>query len=173
MAQVRVPLAPTCVRAIFDQYYRRSVSLQHIRVGSRRVRELFKVCFEVLYSLRDLLYIYKMLRFSVDFSSLRSKKGNGAHGSEERLCASSYTVRVPYCESGLPAFCSSNGFFYIFSSFPPLFFYYSKPTLAFSRYVFLSSCETLQLFPPTLFHLVANCRVRVLGLCRSKAARQC
>jgi hypothetical protein len=49
------------------------------------------------------------------------KKENGTHMRKERLCVSSYAVRVPYSESELSAFCSSNGFFYIFSSFP-LFF---------------------------------------------------
>ena len=106
-----------------------------------------------------------MLRFSVDFYSLKRRKKMGSTGGKT-LCKFLYRrLNLTQAPSAL-----LTGFLY-FSIFSPTFsfFFYSKPTYSLPPLhlsLFLWNPSPLSL--PFFFYLVANWRVRVLGLCRSK-----
>jgi hypothetical protein len=79
---------PILLRQWFFLYklWRKQNEITSIHEGSSWVRGfLKKLVLEVLQCLRDLLYIYKMLRFSVDFSSLKRIKKMGRMGGKT-LC---------------------------------------------------------------------------------------
>ena len=102
--------------------------------------------------------------FSVDFYSLKRRKKIGSTGGKT-LCKFLYR-RLNLTQAPSALLTGFSIFFHLFSYF--FFFYYSKPTYSLPPLhlsLFLWNPSPLSL---PFFYLVANWRVRVLGLCRSK-----